>query len=76
MEQEQTWALGTVADSPREVEIINLVGESGVVPIEQVVGLGVPKPAKTQRHVFEGDFASWRLGSAQTYLAGGGGFAG
>lgn len=67
---EQTWALGTVADSPREVEIINLTGERSIVLIEQAVGLGVPKLAKTQRHVFEGDFASWRLGSAQTYLAG------
>lgn len=65
-----TWALGTVEGSPREIDILGSSGERRIVPLEQAVRLGIPEPQKTQRHVFEGDFASWKLGEVETYLAG------
>jgi len=68
--KEQSWALGTVEGSPREIEILGSSGERRIVPLEQAVKLGIPKPEKTQRHVFEGNFASWRLEEAEAYLAG------
>jgi len=68
--KEQSWALGTLAGSPREIEILSSSGERRIVPLEQAVNLRIPKPQKTQRFAYEGNFASWRLGEAEAYLAG------
>ncbi len=67
---EQTWALGATAENPREIEIVTDSGVRRVIPIEQATQLGVPKPAKAGRYVYEGDFASWHTEPADTYLAG------
>lgn len=67
---EQTWALGTAVENPREIEIVTDSGVRRVIPIEQATKLGVPKPAKAGRYVYEGDFASWRTEPADAYLAG------
>lgn len=67
---EQTWATGTVIGSPAEIEILGPLGEHCTVPIARAVELGVPTAAKVQRHPFEGNFATWELGSTEAYLAG------
>lgn len=70
MGTEPTWALGTIEGSPREIEILGSSGERRIVPLEQAVKLGIPEPQKTQRFAYQGDFASWKFGEAEAYLAG------
>lgn len=70
---EQTWALGTVADSPKSIELVNLAGERSIVPFGEVRDLGVPditRFCRLPRLPYEGEFSQWEEGEAEAYLEG------
>ncbi|MFV9475175.1 transposase [Advenella sp. RU8] len=65
-----TWALGTSADDPHTIEIIDEQKQLSYVGLDALVKEGVPAAKKMTRLVFEGELSSLMLCAAHYYQDG------